>query len=771
MSYSSLPFTSKLFQLTALTLALTLAGCGGGDGDTVDSIAPAPDLGVTQPGTGGNGEDQTPVESLNIANSSLVDTNGAPVTSVGLDGAYYEVQVTDRNSQPVSNAKVSFEIDADGVTLSQTTSGSMLTDSDGKARVFLKPNSPDVSGAYTISAIAAVNGNTANNQLTFSVQETNVKISQLIIGETSLPSGGQTTVSLKVTDAAGNGLSGVLVNLNTNCGQLPAQMSSDDNGMVEVVYKAINQNNTLCSGAVRISASAGSSPAQTASLMVQAPEANSIVFTSEPFTLGIKGSGSSATGRVEFTVYSDNIPLANANVILSLEKSPLGLTFGVLGNKGEFPATTDENGKVSVQIYPGETPGPLEIEASLVGNPSINALSKGLYIASSRVTQDGLSMSVGTNALDWGIDGLNTSIAARLVDRNGNKVPDGTVVSFTAEGGKVFPSSCATVNGECEVGFSTQNPRPGDGRVTVLAVAEGEKTYIDKNENNAWDEGIDTIVHNIGDTFRDDNENGTYEIGEFTYPITTKANGMCENNIKEFIQLKFPLSSAEVKKAFEKNFIATFVQPNKPNTCNTGLDAVIRHESIQLLTDGRSARFTLVNNLGSPLIPQSIRESDSLVRIRINSGGFYDLNPMPSGTTVSGVAPTKSQPDIKVYDAGTGKYKIKISDLTPDTEFSFKIKDGTYNEKSNDKGVVELTLELPEKPEVSDISLIEADEKCKATLETSPKVPSIVYTGKPGENIGTISTFSLENCQKGDKFKVSATSPSNSTTTQTYIIQ
>ena len=53
MSYSSLPLSSKLFQLTSLTCALALAGCGGGgDGDTVDSVAPAPDLGV-QPGTGG----------------------------------------------------------------------------------------------------------------------------------------------------------------------------------------------------------------------------------------------------------------------------------------------------------------------------------------------------------------------------------------------------------------------------------------------------------------------------------------------------------------------------------------------------------------------------------------------------------------------------------------------------------------------------------------------------------------------------------------------
>ncbi len=48
MSYSSLPLTSKLFQLTSLTCALALAGCGGGDGDTVDSIAPPPDLVYSQ---------------------------------------------------------------------------------------------------------------------------------------------------------------------------------------------------------------------------------------------------------------------------------------------------------------------------------------------------------------------------------------------------------------------------------------------------------------------------------------------------------------------------------------------------------------------------------------------------------------------------------------------------------------------------------------------------------------------------------------------------
>lgn len=61
MSYSSLPLTSKLFQLTSLTCALALAGCGGGDG--TDVIAPKPDLpGGSNNGDGNNngGGEQTP---------------------------------------------------------------------------------------------------------------------------------------------------------------------------------------------------------------------------------------------------------------------------------------------------------------------------------------------------------------------------------------------------------------------------------------------------------------------------------------------------------------------------------------------------------------------------------------------------------------------------------------------------------------------------------------------------------------------------------------
>ena len=113
------------------------------------------------------------------------------------------------------------------------------------------------------------------------------------------------------------------------------------------------------------------------------------------------------------------------------------------------------------------------------------------------------------------------------------------MVNFTTEGGRVSPASCATTNGTCTVNFSTQNPRPGDGRVSVLAVAEGEKSYIDMNQNNAWDKGVDVLVHNIGDTFRDDNEDGGFQLGEFNYPLTTQANQVCEIILDSLSTLSF----------------------------------------------------------------------------------------------------------------------------------------------------------------------------------------------------------------------------------------
>ncbi|WP_367106324.1 hypothetical protein [uncultured Psychrobacter sp.] len=773
MSYSSLPFTSKLFQLTALTLALTLAGCGGGDGDTVDSIAPKPDTGVQQPGTGGgNGNGGQTFESIDIINNALYDTEDNIINSISLEGAYYKIKVVDNMKNPIINAKVTFDIDADGVELAQTTSGSVLTDSEGVAQIFLKPSSAEVSGAYTISATANYNQQTTTSSTTFDAQATNVSLTNITTGDTSLPSGGQTPISMKVTDGEGKALSGILVNFNSSCGQLPEQVTSDSDGMVQAVFKAINTDTTLCSGSVRISATAGNAK-QSTNLTVAAAEATSIIYTSSDLTLGIRGSGSASTGQAEFTVYSGATTLANERVTISLEKSPLGLTFGPNRNQADYTATTDANGQIVVPIFPGSTPGPVEIEVTLVDDPQINALSKNITVASSRVTQTGLSLSWEKNVLDWSYDGDTSNITARMVDRNGNAVPDGTVINFTAEGGKVT-SSCATTNGTCSVIFSTQNPRPGDGRVSILAVAEGEKDYIDMNENNAWDEGVDILVHNIGDTFRDDNENGTFEKGEFTYPLTTGATNNCVNNLDRYINLKFPSISDTKKRQYKANYINEFVSPNKANSCNTGLDAIVRYQGITLLSNSADIRFTVgdidVNgNFTTRRVP-AIFSNDTSVSFRVNSGGFYDLNPAPSGTTISGtgIDQTSADPTAKIVAVNNG-YVIEVVDANPQSRVIVNVGEIEYaiTTDSDGKG----RSRVFNNPPMGEISVDSSNNTCEVTVSGTPKVPANVATGRPGNNLGTITTFKLKNCQATDEVKITATAPNGNVTSYTYTIQ
>ncbi|MGM8891447.1 beta strand repeat-containing protein [Psychrobacter sp. 1Y1] len=156
MSYSSLPLTSKLFQLTSLTCALALAGCGGGgDGDTVDSVAPAPDLGVTQPGTdGSDGGEQVPdVEPdfflqklstsptiIELSDEQAIFNVTVKAAEVGSGGAMVGKAVTLKVVSSETN----------GITIEGQST--QVTDSDGNAIYTLKLNPQAVADKEALIA-------------------------------------------------------------------------------------------------------------------------------------------------------------------------------------------------------------------------------------------------------------------------------------------------------------------------------------------------------------------------------------------------------------------------------------------------------------------------------------------------------------------------------------------------------------------------------------------------------------------------------------------
>jgi hypothetical protein len=56
--------------------------------------------------------------------------------------------------------------------------------------------------------------------------------------------------------------------------------------------------------------------------------------------------------------------------------------------------------------------------------------------------------------------------------------------------------------------YQSSSPRPTDGRVTVLAYALGEESFLDVNGNNVFDAGED--YQDLGDIFIDRLFNGSY---------------------------------------------------------------------------------------------------------------------------------------------------------------------------------------------------------------------------------------------------------------------
>ena len=158
MSYSSLP-TFKLFQLTSLSCALALAGCGGGDG--TDVIAPTPDLGVNVGGNGDGGP-VIPVSEVNITAITLLDSNGKPTRIVSTSSATAKVTVTDAKGNGLSGALVTFT--GSGVKFG-TSNGSVLTNGDGIATISLVPLSVDDTGSYSLSATANYNDISATSGL------------------------------------------------------------------------------------------------------------------------------------------------------------------------------------------------------------------------------------------------------------------------------------------------------------------------------------------------------------------------------------------------------------------------------------------------------------------------------------------------------------------------------------------------------------------------------------------------------------------------------
>ena len=248
------------------------------------------------------------------------------------------------------------------------------------------------------------------------------------------------------------------------------------------------------------------------SVQTEAAPAGALTFDSASETqIGIQGSGGPLPEQSNLVFKATNAsggPAPNQLVNFSLNTTTGGIT---LSNTQD---TTDGNGLASTTVTSGSVATTVRVTAQATSSSgaSLNAQSSQLAITTG--VPDNGSMTIAAERLNlegYDFAGEQTQITAFLADRFNNPAPDGTAVSFTSEGGSI-EGTCLTDNGQCSVTFTSQNPRPSDGRATILATATGEEDFTDSNGNGRFDGG-ETFV-DLVEAFRDDNENGTRDNNE-----------------------------------------------------------------------------------------------------------------------------------------------------------------------------------------------------------------------------------------------------------------
>ena len=139
------------------------------------------------------------------------------------------------------------------------------------------------------------------------------------------------------------------------------------------------------------------------------------------------------------------------------------------------------------------------------------------------------------NIETWSILGITAPISVYLSDRYNNPVPDGTSVAFTTDAGQIV-GSCNTLGGACTgtnaVTWTSTGTHPGPGSLTnpvnpnpptvpligagrgmILATTIGEESFDDANGTGYYVSGENFA--DLGEPHRDDNENGSYDLGEY----------------------------------------------------------------------------------------------------------------------------------------------------------------------------------------------------------------------------------------------------------------
>jgi hypothetical protein len=330
-----------------------------------------------------------------------------------------------------------------------------------------------------------------------------------------LSAGGTAEITVTLTDQDGEAYTeSADVAFSSECANAGLATIEDSvttvNGTGTVDYEADG-----CTGEDTIVATAtaeGESLSATLDIDVAQGDVGSIAFVSaDPETIALKGTG--GAGRSESSTVIFEVRDENGNSLQD-ETVNFGLTTDIGGlSLTENSADSDSSGQVRTNVVSGSVPTSVRVSAT-VESTSITTVSDSLVVSTGLPDQNSFSISSEITNPEAGIyDGEEVEVSIRAADHFNNPAPDGTAVYFTTEGGAI-ESYCILVDGVCTVTWTSQEPRPADGRVTVLATAIGEESFSDLNGNGFYDAtDLFTIAtDDLAEAWLDIDEDDIYDV-------------------------------------------------------------------------------------------------------------------------------------------------------------------------------------------------------------------------------------------------------------------
>jgi Bacterial Ig-like domain (group 1) len=633
----------SLKAFLALLAAGFVASCGGGGSDA----GTAPFGG----GDGGTGGGSSGTASISLSLSSTTVTAAAPATATAT--------VRNASGGAIAGQVVAFTTSGG---LGTFNSASALTDSSGQASVAVYPAPGAASGADEVVASTTVNGTALTASRGFELNSSSVTISDFTpdVGGSALSAYGQTNLTVSIAGATSG--TPVTVTISSVCvskgkATLTPASATTTSGVATFTYKDQGCGATDATDALQATLTGGNATSSL-NLALTSPLVSSLSFVSaSPEVIYLKGSGFTESSTVTFQVLDvAGNPLPNQPVTLTATTLAGGLALDPASVAG--PKRSDSNGRVTAIVNSGTVPTPVRIQASMtVGTTTISTVSSSLSVAVGLPSQLNFSLSQGTlNIEGFDIDGTSNTYSIIASDRLSNPVPAGTSINFVSEGGQVEGiKQIALANGlaRATANFISASPRPANGRITIVAYALGEESFIDGNGNNVYDCG--ESFQDLGDIYIDRVFNGAFDPADDQFvSLATTNRSACTapvaNPSSPLLGTGVAIPSVTANnangakgpdglwgRAYVRRAAETVLSTSSARPVWVSTQGGVTAGTIDLATDA-SGTLSVFDVVSSSVV--NVSSVEGALRFLISDANPVRLNPMAAGTTVTATSTT-----------------------------------------------------------------------------------------------------------------------------------